>query len=166
LTDKIGARFGLGIAFAIWQVGHILHGRARDLTHFIMARMVLGVGEAGGFPGGIKAVTEWFPKKERALAIGLFDAGNSIGRDRHAPAGARRQTSTQTLVLGPASVRRPTVPSTWPSLRPAGTPPSFTWSPSYGGLAPKLQSAPCFTPRLEPPRFGPWSRNTWRLSRP
>ncbi len=79
LMDKIGARFGLGIAFAIWQVGHILHAGARDLSHFIMARMVLGVGEAGGFPGGIKAVTEWFPKKERALATGLFNAGTNIG---------------------------------------------------------------------------------------
>ena len=79
LMDKIGARWGLGIAFAIWQVGHILHGGARDLTHFIWARMLLGVGEAGGFPGGIKAVTEWFPKKERALATGLFNAGTNIG---------------------------------------------------------------------------------------
>jgi ACS family hexuronate transporter-like MFS transporter len=79
IMDRIGARFGLGIAFAIWQVGHILHGGARDLSHFIMARMVLGVGEAGGFPGGIKAVTEWFPKKERALATGLFNAGTNIG---------------------------------------------------------------------------------------
>ena len=79
LMDKIGARWGLGIAFAIWQVGHILHAGARDLNHFIMARMVLGAGEAGGFPGGIKAVTEWFPKKERALATGLFNAGTNIG---------------------------------------------------------------------------------------
>ncbi|MBU1347112.1 MAG: MFS transporter [Alphaproteobacteria bacterium] len=79
IMDRIGARFGLGIAFAIWQIGHILHGGARDLTHFIMARMLLGVGEAGGFPGGIKAVTEWFPKKERALATGLFNAGTNIG---------------------------------------------------------------------------------------
>jgi ACS family hexuronate transporter-like MFS transporter len=79
IMDRIGARFGLGIAFAIWQVGHIFHGAARDLSHFIMARMLLGVGEAGGFPGGIKAVTEWFPKKERALATGLFNAGTNIG---------------------------------------------------------------------------------------
>jgi len=79
LMDKIGARFGLGIAFAIWQVGHMFHGAARDLSHFMMARMLLGVGEAGGFPGGIKAVTEWFPKKERALATGLFNAGTNIG---------------------------------------------------------------------------------------
>ncbi|RZJ01338.1 MAG: MFS transporter [Brevundimonas sp.] len=79
VMDRMGARFGFGIAFAIWQVGHILHGGARDLSHFIMARVVLGVGEAGGFPGGIKAVAEWFPKKERALATGLFNAGTNIG---------------------------------------------------------------------------------------
>ena len=79
IMDKIGARWGLGIAFGIWQIGHIMHGAARDLSHFMMARMVLGVGEAGGFPGGIKAVAEWFPKKERAFATGLFNAGTNIG---------------------------------------------------------------------------------------
>ncbi|MNE04251.1 Hexuronate transporter [compost metagenome] len=57
----------------------MMHGAARDLSHFIMARMLLGVGEAGGFPGGIKAVAEWFPKKERAFATGLFNAGTNIG---------------------------------------------------------------------------------------
>lgn len=50
IMDKIGARWGLGIAFGIWQIGHIMHGAARDLSHFMMARMMLGVGEAGGFP--------------------------------------------------------------------------------------------------------------------
>jgi len=79
VMDKIGARWGLGIAFLIWQIGHMMHGAARDLSHFIMARMLLGVGEAGGFPGGIKAVAEWFPKKERAFATGLFNAGTNIG---------------------------------------------------------------------------------------
>lgn len=79
IMDRIGARWGLGIAFGIWQIGHIMHGAARDLSHFMMARMVLGVGEAGGFPGGIKAVAEWFPKKERAFATGLFNAGTNIG---------------------------------------------------------------------------------------
>lgn len=79
IMDKVGARWGFGAAFFIWQIGHMMHGAARDLSHFIMARVVLGVGEAGGFPGGIKAVTEWFPKKERALATGLFNAGTNIG---------------------------------------------------------------------------------------
>ncbi|PHY22101.1 MFS transporter [Caulobacter sp. BP25] len=79
IMDKIGARWGFGIAFLIWQVAHIAHAGARGLTGFIIARMALGVGEAGGFPGGIKAVTEWFPKKERAFATGIFNAGTNIG---------------------------------------------------------------------------------------
>ncbi|PHY14256.1 MFS transporter [Caulobacter sp. B11] len=79
IMDKIGARWGFGIAFLIWQVAHIAHAGARGLNGFIIARMGLGIGEAGGFPGGIKAVAEWFPKKERAFATGLFNAGTNIG---------------------------------------------------------------------------------------
>ncbi|MDB5454987.1 MAG: major facilitator superfamily 1 [Caulobacter sp.] len=79
IMDKIGARWGFGVAFLIWQVAHISHAAARSLGGFIFARMALGVGEAGGFPGGIKAVAEWFPKKERALATGIFNAGTNIG---------------------------------------------------------------------------------------
>ncbi len=79
VMDRLGARWGFGIAFLIWQVAHIAHAGARDLTGFIFARMALGVGEGGGFPGGIKAVTEWFPKKERAFATGIFNAGTNIG---------------------------------------------------------------------------------------
>jgi ACS family hexuronate transporter-like MFS transporter len=79
IMDKIGARWGFGIAFAIWQIAHIAHAAARGFGGFVFARMGLGVGEAGGFPGGIKAVAEWFPKKERAFATGLFNAGTNIG---------------------------------------------------------------------------------------
>ncbi len=79
IMDRIGARWGFGIAFLIWQVAHIAHAGARSLTGFIFARMALGIGEGGGFPGGIKAVTEWFPKKERAFATGIFNAGTNIG---------------------------------------------------------------------------------------
>ena len=77
--DRIGARWGFGIAFLIWQIGHIAHAGARSLTTMIAARVLLGIGEGGGFPGGIKAVAEWFPKKERAFATGLFNAGTNIG---------------------------------------------------------------------------------------
>ena len=77
--DRVGARWGFGIAFLIWQVAHIAHAGARSLTGFIAARVFLGIGEGGGFPGGIKAVAEWFPKKERAFATGLFNAGTNIG---------------------------------------------------------------------------------------
>ncbi|UAL12320.1 MFS transporter [Caulobacter segnis] len=79
IMDKIGARWGFGVAFLIWQVAHIAHAAARGFGGFVFARMGLGVGEAGGFPGGIKAVAEWFPKKERAFATGLFNAGTNIG---------------------------------------------------------------------------------------
>ncbi|MBO9545517.1 MFS transporter [Caulobacter sp.] len=79
IMDKIGARWGFGVAFAIWQVAHILHACASGFGGFVAARMGLGIGEAGGFPGGIKAVAEWFPKKERAFATGLFNAGTNIG---------------------------------------------------------------------------------------
>ncbi len=79
VVDRIGARWGFGLAFLIWQVAHMGHALARSLGGFFGARIVLGIGEAGGFPGGLKAVTEWFPKKERAFATGLFNAGTNIG---------------------------------------------------------------------------------------
>ena len=79
VMDNSGARWGFGVAFFIWQIAHIAHAGARSLNGFIFARTALGVGEAGGFPAGIKAVTEWFPKKERALATGIFNAGTNIG---------------------------------------------------------------------------------------
>ena len=79
VMDRIGARWGFGIAFLIWQIGHIATASAHSLSHFVMSRLVLGVGEGGAFPGGIKAMTEWFPKKERAFATGLFNAGTNIG---------------------------------------------------------------------------------------
>jgi ACS family hexuronate transporter-like MFS transporter len=79
IMDRIGARWGFGIAFLIWQIGHIATAGAQSLNHFVMSRLVLGVGEGGAFPGGIKAMTEWFPKKERAFATGLFNAGTNIG---------------------------------------------------------------------------------------
>lgn len=79
LVDKIGARWGFGIAFVIWQIAFIAHAGIRSLNTAIFARVALGIGEGGGFPAGIKAVTEWFPKKERAFAVGLFNAGTNIG---------------------------------------------------------------------------------------
>lgn len=79
IVDRIGARWGFGLAFIIWQVAFIFHAGVRSLNQAIFARVALGIGEGGGFPAGIKAVTEWFPKKERAFAVGLFNAGTNIG---------------------------------------------------------------------------------------
>lgn len=79
IVDKIGARFGYTIAFIIWTIAHVAHGGVRTITQFAAVRFGLGLGESGNFPAGIKAVTEWFPVKERALAIGIFNAGANVG---------------------------------------------------------------------------------------
>lgn len=79
VIDKIGARYGYSLAALIWGVAAMATGAASHLWHFIAARFVLGLGESGNFPSGVKAVTEWFPKKERAFAIGIFNAGANIG---------------------------------------------------------------------------------------
>lgn len=77
--DVIGARWGYALAFTVWNLAHIAHAAAATLVQFMAARIFLGAGEAGNFPAGLKAVAEWFPKKERALAVGIFNAGANIG---------------------------------------------------------------------------------------
>ncbi len=79
IVDKVGAKLGYAVAFVIWTIGHIGHAAARSVATFTLARMVLGVGEGGSFPAGLKAATEWFPKSERAFATGLFNAGTNVG---------------------------------------------------------------------------------------
>jgi ACS family hexuronate transporter-like MFS transporter len=79
LVDRLGAKVGFAVAFSIWTLGHIAHGLASSVIGFIAARSFLGVGEGGAFPAGTKAVAEWFPKKERALATGIFNSGGNIG---------------------------------------------------------------------------------------
>jgi ACS family hexuronate transporter-like MFS transporter len=79
LIDRIGARGGYALAVAIWTVAHVAHAWASSLTDFIVARFAIGLGESGNFPAGLKAVAEWFPKRERALATGIFNAGTNIG---------------------------------------------------------------------------------------
>jgi ACS family hexuronate transporter-like MFS transporter len=79
IVDMFGARLGYAIAIIIWTIAHMTHGMVNSVTQLALARAGLGVGEAGNFPGGVKAVTEWFPQKERAFATGLFNAGSNIG---------------------------------------------------------------------------------------
>jgi ACS family hexuronate transporter-like MFS transporter len=79
LMDRLGTRVGYSLAMAIWTVAHIAHAAARSVTSFIAVRFFLGLGESGSFPAGLKAVADWFPKRERALAIGIFNAGSNIG---------------------------------------------------------------------------------------
>ena len=77
--DKIGTRLGYTVIIIIWSVAGMLHAIARSAFGFSLARIGLGLGEAGNFPAAMKTVSEWFPKKERALATGIFNSGTSVG---------------------------------------------------------------------------------------
>jgi MFS transporter, ACS family, hexuronate transporter len=79
LIDKIGTKLGYSITIVVWSVAGMLHALARSAFGFGMARVGLGLGEAGNYPAAMKTVAEWFPKKERALATGFFNAGTSVG---------------------------------------------------------------------------------------
>ncbi len=79
LIDQIGARLGYAAAVVIWTTAHMAHAVISSLTGFIFVRIGLGLGESGNFPAGLKAVAEWFPKGERALATGIFNAGSNVG---------------------------------------------------------------------------------------
>lgn len=79
LIDKIGAKLGFAGAIVVWTIAHVAHAAARTAFGFTVARIGLGLGESGNFPAGVKAVAEWFPKSERALATSIFNAGSGIG---------------------------------------------------------------------------------------
>lgn len=79
LIDKLGTKIGYAFATALWSVSAIAHALVTSTTGFFIARGALGVTEAGNFPAAIKTVAEWFPKKERALATGIFNSGSNIG---------------------------------------------------------------------------------------
>src|SRR5579862_4463901 len=77
--DSIGTKLGYSISIIFWSLAAMLHALVKSTFGFGLARAALGLGESGNFPAAIKAVTEWFPKKERALATGLFNSGTNIG---------------------------------------------------------------------------------------
>jgi MFS transporter, ACS family, hexuronate transporter len=79
LTDRVGTRRGFAIAITLWSIAAMLPGLANSVLTFGIAMFLLGLGEAANFPACIKTVAEWFPKKERALATGLFNSGANIG---------------------------------------------------------------------------------------
>ncbi len=79
IIDRIGTKMGYAIALTIWSLASIGHAFARSTAGFALARGVLGFSEAGNFPAAIKTVAEWFPKKERALAAGIFNSGTNVG---------------------------------------------------------------------------------------
>ena len=79
LIDKLGTKIGYALATGIWSIAAVCHAFTNTVFGFGVARSALGVSEAGNFPAAIKTVAEWFPKKERALATGIFNSGANIG---------------------------------------------------------------------------------------
>ncbi|NHA02245.1 MFS transporter [Mucilaginibacter sp. HC2] len=77
--DKIGTKLGYTISLIVWSVAAMLHAIVKSTFGFGVVRAALGIGESGNFPAAIKVVAEWFPKKERALATGIFNSGANIG---------------------------------------------------------------------------------------
>ncbi|HEV2211610.1 MAG TPA: MFS transporter [Verrucomicrobiae bacterium] len=79
LMDVLGLRWGFALACAVWGLVSMGHSLASTVGGFFLLRILLGLGEGGNFPAAIKTTAEWFPKRERALATGLFNCGSNIG---------------------------------------------------------------------------------------
>jgi ACS family hexuronate transporter-like MFS transporter len=79
IIDKIGSKMGYAAAITVWSLAALCHALVRSPGGFSVARFALGLGEAANFPAAIKSVAEWFPKKERALAAGILNAGANVG---------------------------------------------------------------------------------------
>jgi len=79
LIDRFGTRIGLAVSVGLWSLSNALHGAVQNIWHLGIARFFLGIGEGGCFPGTAKGVTEWFPQKQRALAMGIAIGGSALG---------------------------------------------------------------------------------------
>ena len=106
-VDRIGSKMGYTIAVIVWSIAAIAHAFVKSTFGFGLARTALGLGEAGNFPAAIKAVAEWFPKRSRAFATGIFNSGTNIAS-----------------IIGP-----PTIAVIYTSY---GWQPAFIWTGSLG----------------------------------
>jgi ACS family hexuronate transporter-like MFS transporter len=79
LIDKFGTKFGYGVSVLFWSIAAMGHALAKGVFGFGFWRAMLGIGESGNFPAAIKTIAEWFPRKERALATGIFNSGTNVG---------------------------------------------------------------------------------------
>ncbi len=79
LYDRIGTRRGFALSSFVWSVAASAHAFARSLGGLRALRFVLGLGEAGNWPGAAKVIAEWFPARERAFAMGIFNSGVAMG---------------------------------------------------------------------------------------
>lgn len=77
--DRIGTKRGFSISLLIWSLAGVATSIASSVRGLSIVRFILGVGESGNFPSSVKAVAEWFPKRERSLAAGIFNAGANVG---------------------------------------------------------------------------------------
>ncbi len=79
LVDRVGEKVGYALAMGLWTVGHMAHALVTTTTGFALVRLPLALGESGAFPSALTATAAWFPQRERALAIGIFNAGSNVG---------------------------------------------------------------------------------------
>jgi ACS family hexuronate transporter-like MFS transporter len=79
LIDRIGTRLGYALAVVVWSAASMFHSVARTTWQFAIARFALGLGESANFPAAIRTVADWFPRRERALATGIFNSGSNVG---------------------------------------------------------------------------------------
>lgn len=180
VIDRIGTKVGFSLAIVVWSVAAIAHGGAVGIGHgvapilalvgltysasvagFVAVRFALGIGEAGNFPAAIKTVAEWFPKKERALATGLFNSGTNIG-----------------AIIAPLAVPWLTLQYGWPAAFIATGALGFAWLglwwPLYGppaghGRVTAAELAYIQSDPADPPVRVPWAallpyRQTWAFA--
>jgi ACS family hexuronate transporter-like MFS transporter len=109
-VDRFGTKIGYTVSIAAWSLAAMAHGLVGTVMGFAIVRALLGLSESGNFPSAIKATAEWFPKKERALATGLFNSGANIG-----------------AVLAPAVVPWLTIEYGWPTAFVVTGAVGFVW---------------------------------------
>ncbi|MDQ6662776.1 MAG: MFS transporter [Acidobacteriota bacterium] len=95
IVDRLGTKRGFAVFIAFWSCAAMLHGFARGFWSLVLCRFLLGLGEPGNWPAAAKAVGEWFPARQRALGVGIFNAGSSLGSALAGPV-----IASLTLVFG------------------------------------------------------------------
>jgi ACS family hexuronate transporter-like MFS transporter len=161
IMDWLGSRKGFSLSVLLWSVAAMAHALASSVMGFGAARFTLGLGESGSFPASIKSVAEWFPKKERALATGIFNSGTNVG-----------------AVVTPLVVPWITVHYGWRMAFVATGAVGFIWLVAWLALyrtpenQPRLSQAELDYIRSDPPETGakiPWLqlvplRQTWAFA--
>jgi ACS family hexuronate transporter-like MFS transporter len=130
ILDRVGTKRGFAVAIVVWSLASMAHAFARSALGFGIARFVLGLGESANFPASIKTVAEWFPRKERAFATGLFNAGSNLG-----------------AIVAPAVVPVITLAWGWPWAFVLTGAVGFVWLLAWLGLYATPDDHPRLTPR-------------------